>query len=537
MNNTTWSKYFPYPEPRQQQVNSINKVIEGFENDKKYAIVECGTGVGKSAVGVTVARYFNEKFKDEEDSGCYILTTQKLLQLQYERDFRKIGMSSLYSSSNYTCSRQKSSNCKEVQDLIRQGSSKPNLEACSYDCVYKNKKKEFIDSKLSVTNFAYFLTEKNYSGKTPKKKILIVDEAHNLETELSRFIEISVSQHFSENVLKLKMPELKTQFQASTWVRQVYLPKLKKVNDNFKIKLQNFGITSAKLHELKSLHNKVDLINSHLKKIEQFIKLYDKDNWIFETNETEKRGFLKLVFKPIDVSKYSHQYLLDHADYIIFMSATIISQKGFCELIGINPDDTVFIKEESPFDPKKRPIVFMNTGSMSANNINRSLPNMKKMIEDIIDQHKGEKGIIHTHNIRIAEYIKQTVKSPRLKVAYGSNRERLLNEHCRSSKDTILVSPSMSEGVDLKGDLSKFQVICKVPFPYLGDKVCRKKMNKWKWWYDTQTIRSIVQSVGRSIRNDEDEAITYILDSDWKRIMNKCYDMFPEEFLKSYCEM
>ena len=95
----------------------------------------------------------------------------------------------------------------------------------------------------------------------------------------------------------------------------------------------------------------------------------------------------------------------------------------------------------------------------------------------------------------------------------------------------------MSEGVDLKGDLSKFQVICKVPYPYLGDKVCRKKMHKWKWWYDTQTIRTIVQSVGRSIRNEKDEAITYILDSDWKKIKYKCRDMFPEDFFDSYCEL
>lgn len=52
-----------------------------------------------------------------------------------------------------------------------------------------------------------------------------------------------------------------------------------------------------------------------------------------------------------------------------------------------------------------------------------------------------------------------------------------------------------------------------------------------------QTVRTIVQSVGRSIRNHEDEAITYILDSDWKRIMNRSYDMFPEDFFKSYCEL
>lgn len=537
MNIAEWIRFFPYTEARTQQENAINKVLDGFNSDKKYAVVECGTGVGKSAIGLTIARYLNNKYQNDDDNGCYFLTTQKILQEQYEKDFEKLGMKSLYSSSNYVCKKEKKSSCKEIQDLIRQGTTKPQLETCAYDCIYKSKKKEFCDSELSITNFSYFLTEKNYNGKTPRKKVLVIDEAHNLENELSRFIEITVSQHFAENVLKIKMPDLKTQFQSFGWVKNVYLPHLKNVSTNLNNKLQNLGITSQKLAELKSLHHKVQLINSHLTKINQFIEIYDKDNWVFETSQTDKKNKIKLIFKPIEVSKYSHEYLLNNADYVIFMSATIISQQGFCELVGIDEDKTVFVKEESPFDPKKRPIVFLNTGSMSANNIDKTLPKIRATINDILEQHKGEKGIIHTHNIKIAEFIKHAVRNKRLKVAYGANREKLLEEHCRSSNDTVLVSPSMSEGVDLKGDLSKFQVICKMPFPYLGDKVCRKKMNKWKWWYNMQTVRTIVQSVGRSIRNHEDEAITYILDSDWKRIMNRSYDMFPEDFFKSYCEL
>ena len=65
-----------------------------------------------------------------------------------------------------------------------------------------------------------------------RKKILVVDEAHNLENELSRFIEITVSQHFAENVLKIKMPKLSTQFQSFNWVKNVYLPHLTKVSVN-----------------------------------------------------------------------------------------------------------------------------------------------------------------------------------------------------------------------------------------------------------------------------------------------------------------
>tara|TARA_Y100001938_G_scaffold30629_1_gene41606 strand:- start:165 stop:473 length:309 start_codon:yes stop_codon:yes gene_type:complete len=100
----------------------------------------------------------------------------------------------------------------------------------------------------------------------------------------------------------------------------------------------------------------------------------------------------------------------------------------------------------------------------------------------------------------------------------------------KSKEATVLLSPSMTEGVDLKEDLSRFQIICKVPFPYLGDKLVRKKMNKWDWWYDLQTAKTIIQSVGRSIRSESDSAVTYILDSSWERFYGKNKKLFGPEF-------
>ena len=85
----------------------------------------------------------------------------------------------------------------------------------------------------------------------------------------------------------------------------------------------------------------------------------------------------------------------------------------------------------------------------------------------------------------------------------------------------------------LSGPNSRFQILCKVPYPYLGDKLVKKKMNKWKWWYQLQTAKSIIQSVGRSIRSSEDFAVTYILDSDWDRFYSRSKKYFPEDFKRS----
>ena len=88
----------------------------------------------------------------------------------------------------------------------------------------------------------------------------------------------------------------------------------------------------------------------------------------------------------------------------------------------------------------------------------------------------------------------------------------------------------MTEGVDLLGDASRFQVLCKVPYPYLGDKLVKKRMNKWKWWYPFQTAKTIIQSIGRSVRSHEDKAVTYILDSDWERFYKFNKSLFSQDF-------
>ena len=88
----------------------------------------------------------------------------------------------------------------------------------------------------------------------------------------------------------------------------------------------------------------------------------------------------------------------------------------------------------------------------------------------------------------------------------------------------------MMEGVDLYDDLSRFQIMCKVPFPYLGDLVVQKRMERNKQWYSYMTVKSVIQSLGRSIRNESDFAMSYILDSDWERFYRMNSKMFPNDF-------
>jgi ATP-dependent DNA helicase DinG len=88
----------------------------------------------------------------------------------------------------------------------------------------------------------------------------------------------------------------------------------------------------------------------------------------------------------------------------------------------------------------------------------------------------------------------------------------------------------------LADDASRFQILCKVPFPYLGDAAVQKRMVANPQWYNYQTVKSVVQALGRSIRNESDHAISYILDQDWERFYKNSKDMFPLEFSAAICD-
>ena len=165
-----WSSYFPHQKVRTSQQEAIDFSIDKIvQEDKRFIIVEAGTGVGKSAVGLTIARYIDQLIHDESSTygkGAYFLTTQKILQEQYIKDFGRFGgkMRSIKSSTNYQCRFMKKNTCAESLRALKTEDKNSNFfKSCAFKCNYKKAKEEFLQSTESVTNFPYFLAESTYS--------------------------------------------------------------------------------------------------------------------------------------------------------------------------------------------------------------------------------------------------------------------------------------------------------------------------------------------------------------------------------------
>jgi len=549
MSPFSYDQFFPFMKIRDEQRTAIEFALNTFSSGKRFVVCEMGTGTGKSATGVTVARYMAANphqfpsHPDSQKSGAYVLTTQKILQEQYIKDFGPAStlgvLRSIKSSTNYTCSFYSDQSCGESRRILskfaKNLASTEFFKCCKTNCQYSVDKQEFIDSQLSITNFSYFLAETMYVGKLEPRQLLVIDECHNIESELGKFVELTFSERFARDVLKCKLPTLsgdeeKRMKQVGEWAANVYKPALEKHIKGVEKALRNCINIGASFKDLGRQH---DLLDKHICKVNRFAGVIgtNTDDWIMNVIEPQtKRAGRKFEFKPLDVSSYSHDALYRFGGNVLMMSATIVDKDVFCRSIGIDPNDVAFISIPSPFSVENRPIHYLRVGKMSMKNIDSTLPKMAEVVGMIIDKHANDKGIIHCTSFKVAQYIRDHVKSKRLLIHDSDNRDAVLNEHVTCKAPTVLLSPSMMEGVDLADDASRFQIICKIPFPYLGDQVVRKRKNRNPRWYSFQTAKSVIQSLGRSIRNVDDHAVSYILDEDWEYFYERNKEMFPSDF-------
>jgi hypothetical protein len=540
INVDTWVKYFPFKTPRAEQQDAINFILRAFlEDGKRFVIADLGTGIGKSAIAVTVARYLNAHAppvgSDDAAPGAWFMTTQKILQEQYMEDFgAPLGnMRSIRSATNYTCDFLKKNSCSEGQQMLRAADKSSKFwKSCMFNCTYKQERKAFLDAPESVTNFSYALTAANYGDKILRRNLLVLDECHNTETELAKFIEIAITERLA-GAVGLDWPDLNTYIQTVKWIRDVYVPTSRGVIRDMEADLEQFKELDGQSKEYADMTRRHEILNGHIQKVETFLQLQDPDNWVFENLPSVGKNTAKITFKPIDISPFAEQYLFRLGKRVLLMSATVINCDIYAESLGLPLAQYAAITQPTPFPVENRPIFFAPIGLMSAAHIDESLPKLAEAVKEILKEHKGEKGIIHSHSYKITNYLRKNLKDKRLIFHDSDDREAALKKHMTATNATVLVSPSMAEGVDLRDDLSRFQIIMKVPYPSLGDKLVKKRMHRWSWWYPMQTIKTIVQAVGRSIRNEKDRAVTYILDADWRRFYAKHSEIFPDSFKKA----
>jgi Rad3-related DNA helicase len=316
-----------------------------------------------------------------------------------------------------------------------------------------------------------------------------------------------------------------------------YLEWLKMLLNNATIKCENFTGPSKVDMMIGNIltYDQLEQLVRKLSTIVQEIAVYG-DNLVVDPvfADDAKTIITKISFKPLDVSRYAEENLFKFGDKTILMSATIINYEEFIKSIGVKPDECVFIDVPSTFPKENRPIVNQYVGTLNYKNMQSSMPIIIDRVADILRNHKDEKGIIHTHSYDTAKklsYALQKEFGNRILFPEKSAKQaEILAIHASSKSPTVLMSPSMTEGVDLKDDLARFQVIVKVPYPSLGDKIVAARMRQNEGWYGWKTLLTIIQAYGRATRSETDHSVTYILDAAFEQLMMRYKKSLPKWF-------
>jgi Rad3-related DNA helicase len=219
------------------------------------------------------------------------------------------------------------------------------------------------------------------------------------------------------------------------------------------------------------------------------------------------------------------------------LSATILDPPTYLRSLGIEPEQAEVIRVDATFPPENRPIYLRPVARLTRHHLDRDLPKLVAEVGEILAAHPDDKGVIHAHSYKIAGHIARSLPErlrSRLVTHYGSDgRDAALDQHLTSDRPTVLLTPSMTEGIDLPGDLSRWQVICKIPYPYLGDPQVARRKELDSAWYGWRTCLTVVQAYGRSVRSDDDYAVTYLLDADFPAFLKRERRRLPPWFLEA----
>lgn len=574
-NKSTYKNYWTYPGfPRDSQLKILFQVNNALKKGYRNLVIEAGTGTGKSAISTTIANKY---------APAYILTKTVNLQEQYMQEYPRY-LCELKGKKNYPCwykgnqykrytnTAPEKYSCEEcyIEHLNEYGDIHHKREVlnehgrdfnfyyegitqreydrivdemmlwkckdCQYTQAIKNAKKHDI----VIANYHSLYYNSYFIPRFPKRNMILFDECHNFEEIMMNIpvIKLNASQLYDKfhiDVLNADPEQLES---TRYWI------------DTLKYLIEK--ITLQKEHNINNLkHSHIDdnIIKQISMEWDNQINTYQKNYDSLSIGEwVSLIDGEKICFKPVYGKPYAHR-LLDLGTIRIFLSGTLPLKSKFLRWLGLNKKNTFFINEKSPFPLSNRPIIKQYLGNFKSKNDEyidgERIPAWKNNkvitgITSILDNHPYEKGVIHTTSKEQCLWLKEQLTSLDYNVFTAFNdadnklsREEQINLFKNNPLPGVLISPSIKEGVDFKGDLCTFQIIFKIPNPYYGDLQVRTRAGKHDGWYNFMTTVPLMQAYGRGIRSSTDTCTCYVIDQDFESLLHKGKNYFCEYFLEA----
>ena len=524
-----------------EQIDVGKRVANALNNGKDVVIIDAPTGWGKTGLAYQI---YNQTGKR-----TLVLNNNNVLVNQYIDLIENNAPEcvSCKGKNNYVCGRDStmtpaSSRCtKKSCPLTRMGK-----------CEYYRRRELMELKKLVISNYQLIFSLLDAGAELSQYDLIICDECHNIENIIVDYATVMMSIKICEDIdsYNSSIKRVKTLLKLDKDNLIEYAKELKQIvlctnAKNYIEKFNEFYNIIIKMSEIISAigtkendHGYNDYLDALLGKWSNFKGDNEKQNFLYDS---EDRELHKLV--PLKIDKIFNRYMKRIAPQMVLMSATVINPNNMINDFGFDKDKVEYIELESKFDKSNRPIVPLGVTKVKITDDNYENSNeFKILIETIINLLKThsqleQSGLIYCNSYKLCNMIYRNIQGKTdykiLMNTNASETKKVLEEFLDTSvKKRLLISPSFAEGVNFNDDISRFQIIPKVPYLYLGSNRIATKCRQNGRWYTNKTIENIIQVAGRSVRSKTDEAVTYILDSSF----SWCYNQYKEDYPKWFDE-
>lgn len=554
-------------QPRGRQVEDINTIVSTFLDEGfKTVVLSAPTGTGKSIIGAVVAEVLHTiKYPDANAGASFLLTPTNVLSEQYHKTFQEgrdpldTRFRMLKGAGNYECSAlstpeesQTAENCA-IRLFTREGMQEMIDNHCNA-CEYALNKRLKVHARHLITNYAYYFIDRMWAEQLAKRTITVYDEAHLINDLFTEHNAI----YFSDSRLKKMLEE--TQDLATTLDPQVfkifkavrtdllagkiddknYMDYLAHLADAYGIvtetaqaAAERAGRDQAKYLKFSKMSKKYFGLGCKIGDLMEYgyphAFEYKERNPKIGQNEDE------ISVKAIFVGDMFDKLI--NADYNLLMSATISEQYARRTL---TLENAKHIRLAPSFPRENKKIIFYKPQNLNYTTLKspETVKQLQATCFEIARHHvqKGERGIVLAPSFVLNEGIAQALEGAGLKARlYEHKRGEKLAEVLGRFKryddgPAILLTPSGFEGLDLAGDLSRFQIILKAPFGSLGEARMKKILDVYPDIYSLLTTMKLVQGAGRSVRGPTDYATTYMLDTNIQRLWTAKNMEWADEF-------
>ena len=507
---------FPSSSLRPHQKETVEHIVEAFNSGKKCVILTAPTGFGKS--------YVNSSFTSVTRS--FYATPQLALIDQMLRDQSLRGrFVEIKGRRNYSCYHAPQRGVNLGRCVTEGYDCKERFEICPY----WKQKGIAIKAPAVLLSFAYLVAEGQTEGHSENylgtRTLLVLDEAHNIEEECLNHVSVNVTPFtIPHEVYGKVIPQLrqvKTEKQLDELLEIIEL-SLKAQLEQAREIAENTGLSVIQAEDIE--------------RIGRYLEAYQlykssKSEWVWQIKGDQ------LLVQPLFAREFMKELLWKRAEHYIISSATILNPQEYLELTGllnVLKEDEISILPQLPstFPVENRSVIDRTVGPLSRAGWQENMPKAVRAVEEILREEKGNVAIhchSYEHQRTLFDNLPEDLKQ-RLIIHSRRDREERLREWMQS-RGRVFVSVAFNEGQDWKYDVCDAQILLKVPFPDLGDKRVKRRLDMGRQqWYNNQAMLEVIQAYGRAVRAEDDKARFYIVDGSFQRLVSNCWQFIPEWF-------